>query len=345
MHNEAFEITLTDAESALIRQAFSHIPYMPNGNEEYITALRVAAYSSIPERILKILERQRSSNNPLPYVIFNNLPIDEAIYGSPTFSDKGTDFKSANLSENVITAFGSVVGEPYSIYFEGQELVNNLTPQKDCKRDYTGLGSDVELDFHIENAALKFMSEDDYSPMGIFFLGLRVDPNSTSPKTRISDARLALSRLSKEDLKILCENNFIIRVPYRWRGAFAGEKANTELCPLVSGPADFPRISAVFYPDMVKPVGDRAKEAFMNFYDAIKFVSVSTYLTPGKLLYVDNRFALHSRDEFCATYDENGAPYRWVQRLFVAPNLWNFRTISSIGERVFNPAIPNNFVE
>jgi hypothetical protein len=44
-------------------------------------------------------------------------------------------------------AFASLIGEPYSILFEGGDIVNNLIPTKRAKREYTGLGSEVELDF------------------------------------------------------------------------------------------------------------------------------------------------------------------------------------------------------
>src|SRR3990167_526066 len=131
-----------------------------------------------------------------------------------------------------------MIGDAYSIAFEGPELVNNLTPQKDTARDYTGLGSEVELDFHIENAALRFMSEDDCSPMGMLLLGIRNDTAINGPKTYISDARIAMQSLSCEDLEVLREKNFIIRLPYRWRGAFHTQQENTELCAIISGSAE-----------------------------------------------------------------------------------------------------------
>ena len=68
------------------------------------------------------------------------------------------------LSENLLAALGAVIGEPYSISHEGLELVNNLAPHKHTRHEYRGLRSEVELDFHIENAAQAFMPEGDASP-------------------------------------------------------------------------------------------------------------------------------------------------------------------------------------
>jgi len=340
MENKILEITLTQNESDLIRKKLQDITYEPLGDEKYIIEVRKAAYACLPSKILDLLEMQRTSKNPLPYFIINHLPIDQFVFGSPSFSETGKKYKSGVLSENIISALGAILGEPYSIHFEGTELVNNLTPQKNCKNHYTGLGSDVELDFHIENAALKFMPEGDYSPMGLIFLGIRNDETTRGPSTFVSDARLALKKLSEEDLEILYGRNFIIKLPFRWREALES-KENTDLCPMVSGPIDFPRMSAVFYPNMVLAVNDKAKIAFENLYKAIKAVSIGIQITPGKLMYVDNRLALHSREKFEATYDEDNMPYRWIQRLFIAPNLWNLRSFSSLKGRVYIPTNRN----
>lgn len=337
------EITLTNSESTQLRSAYKDCEYDALGNTEYISGIRATAYRVFPNRILRMLEEQKSSSNPASAIIFSNIPIDEEIYGSPNFSQTGKNFKSGTLSENVLCAIGAIVGEPYSVHFEGNELVNNLTPQHETKTDYTGLGSGVELDFHIENAALNYLTEDDCSPMSLLLLGIRYD--ETGPKTRIADAREALNLLSDSDIDALYENNFIIRLPYRWRSAFENNRENTELCSMLSGPLHLPRVSTVFYPDMVLPVNSKSKKAFMNLHDAIKRISIEINITPGKLVLIDNRFTLHSRDKFSAKYDGNGMPYRWIQRLFITKNLWAFRGFQKIGERVFNPVYLHSTLE
>lgn len=342
MNDKMNEITLSKAEASIIRSALAEIQYEPDGNQQYISKIRVAAYQSFPPRIIDALEKQKSAAAPASHLVFTNLPIDQDIKGSPSFYETGKNYKSGSLSENLICAFGAILGEPYSIYFEGQELVNNLTPQQHTKHDYTGLGSEVELDFHIENAALKYMAEDDCSPQGICLLGIREDIQG--PKTYVADARQALALLSGNDLKTLYGKNYIIRLPYRWRKAFREETENTELCSLISGPINMPRLSAVFYPDMVLPVNHSASKAFSNLYEAVKSVSMGINITPGKLLFIDNRFTLHSREKFSPSYDPEGCPYRWVQRLFITSSLWNFRKFTTIGERVFNPEAVSNSI-
>ncbi|WP_330168835.1 hypothetical protein [Bartonella grahamii] len=56
---------------------------------------------------------------------------------------------------------------------------------------------------------------------------------------------------------------------------------------------------------------------------------------PGRLLYIDNRMALHSRDKFLGSFDRYENPMRWIQRVFVSADLWSHRYVEQIKERVF----------
>lgn len=330
------EITLSAQEKQQLVQEFNGIAYDPLGKEHYVQLLRKKIYKVLPESLINLLTNQRSTDSLASAIIINNVPIDEAIYGSPNSDQTGGLFKSGTLSENILTAFASLVGEPYSIYFEGRELVNNLTPQVKTRFDYTGLGSDVELDFHIENAALQHISEDDYSPSGLFFLGIRVDESIEPAKTLIADTRKALKLLSNEDLEILYGDNFYLNFPYRWREIFSQEHSMVK-CSVIKGTLNKPRISVAFYSDMIVPRNHAAKIALANFHQAVKKTSEIIQITPGKLIYVDNRFTLHARERFTPTYDPHGCPYRWIQRVFVSPSLWAFRNFQTAGGRVFLP--------
>jgi L-asparagine oxygenase len=328
-------ILLTPTESAYVRQSLERIDYDPAGGAAYIRDVRRMAYEAFPDRIIQALELMKAPNDSaLSAVTIDNLPIDERVTGSPHFEETGASFKSGVLSENVLIALGAILGEPYSIAHEGREIVNNLTPHKDNAKDYTGLGSDVELDFHIENAALAHMPEGDTSPMALLLLGVRGE-QGTGPCTRLADARHALRLLSDEDIEILSGRNFVLRVPYRWRSVAPQMRENTDLVAVMSGPLDTPRITVAFYPDMILAVNARAKAALDNLYRAVREISCGIQLVPGKLIAINNYFTLHSRDRFKPEYDENDRAHRWVQRVFVAHSLWNFRIYTPVHGRVF----------
>jgi hypothetical protein len=331
-------LALSKDERERLKARLAPIRYCDAGAAGYIQAVRQAAHEALPERFLAALAEQRTSLAPRPCLVFDNLPTDDEVSGAPVGAERGADHKSGSISENLAVAFAALIGEPYSISFEGRDLVNNLTPEPGKEREYTGLGSDVELDFHIENAALKFVENLNLSPTGLVLTGVRQDPGM--PKTRVADARAALALLDRDDVRLLRGRHFLLRVPYRWREALGGSSlAQTAPAPLISGCELQPEAHVAFYPDMVQPLTPEATAAFQRFHRAIQQVSFGLDVTPGRLVYVDNRIALHSRDRFKARYDDAGRPLRWIQRVFVASSLWNHRSLTQLKERVFEPVV------
>lgn len=328
--DQRYVFKLSDDEREILRQELGLIQYDPTGSTSYVTEVRVSALRAMPRRIIECLNKQKASLSPLPYIIFENLPVDDAVLSTPDPQVFTADAKTGFISE-----VGAIIGEPYSMLHEGHDIVNNLIPSIKAKKEYTGLGSEVELDFHIENAALKFMGDRNFSPCGLVLTGVRHDPQR--PLTRIADAREALRLLSQSDKDLLCQPLYRIKVPYRWRLSIPGEMQETGLVPLIQGDTDLPEVAVAFYPDMVKPENDLAANALQHFHEAIRKVSFGIDIAPGRLVYIDNRFTLHSRDPFIPSFDESGTPLRWVQRVIVAPNLWNHRNLNQVKERVFKP--------
>jgi L-asparagine oxygenase len=328
-------IILKDFEKKQLKKIFSKIEYDPRGAFNYILELRKAAYNNFPTRLLKVLECQKTGLDIKPYISVANLPFDETS-GSPVGDESSLMFKKTYLSENLNVSLSAIIGEPYSVIFEGKDLVNNLVPHKKHEKEYTGLGSGVELDLHIENAALKYHKNGDMSPTGLTLSGVRHDNLANpSPKTRICDARLALEGLKDYEKEILRGDNYKIKVPMRWR-----DQANQETSPspILRGCIKQPEIAVAFYPDMVKPISKEASEVLEKFYNNAKNVSEAFDIKPGTIFYVDNRFTLHSRDKFNANYDENGRALRWVQRCFVKDSLWSMRFTKKEKDRILNPS-------
>lgn len=151
--------------------------------------------------------------------------------------------------------------------------------------------------------------------MGLLLAGVRRDPHS--PMTRISDSRLAIAQLSREDVETLASPLYSIKLPYRWRQSTQAGREETALVPLISQNHVLPDVSAVFYPGMIAASTPRAEAALERFYGLVKENAIGIDICPGDLVYIDNRFALHSRDKFTPSFDERDTPLRWVQRVFI----------------------------
>ncbi|MCP1064757.1 hypothetical protein M5G07_01155 [Serratia symbiotica] len=91
-----------------------------------------------------------------------------------------------------------------------------------------------------------------------------------SPTTRISNSRLAISQLSREDLETLASQLYSIKIPYCWHQSMQVGREETELIPLISQNQVLPDIRAVFYPGMIVASTPRAEVALERFYGLVK---------------------------------------------------------------------------
>lgn len=336
-NNKKHHFKLSANEKELLRQELSLISYNNDNSKNQIEKLRKIAYKTFPDSLIEKLESLKGNDSS--YCIFDNLPID-TVTGSPIDQPPTFDIKNGNLTEILLLTFGAIIAEPYSISFEGSNIVNNLIPCQAAKLEYTGLGSEVELDFHIENAAQIYDSQGDTSPLALLLIGVRKDPNVKSPKTLIADSRKALEQMSPSEINTLYAKEFFIKKPFRWRTAQPLEE-NPPVA-ILSGPLEHPRVAAAFYADMVTPINEKAEKAYNAFKKQIKLISKSVEIKPGRLVFINNRFTLHAREKFQATYDANNTPYRWVQRIFITNNLWAFRHFKECGNRIFDPSQTDN---
>lgn len=336
MTNPTF--TFSAIQKLRLQNVLDEVIYNPDGSCDYVNELKKLAYHSLPDELIDILHQQKSSKTPKPCIYCENTPTDESIYKVPFANEFREKCKSGHRSENLLVMVAAVLGEPYSMLFEGAEIVNNLVPLQESKHDFTGLGSEVELDFHIENAALKHFSNCNFSPMGLMLSGVSYDP--TGPMTRVSDGRAALNLLEDSVRLQLSTPSFRIKVPHRWRHeSFGISVEKTDWVPiLIDEGHGYPEIAAAFYKDMIEAKDQSSQRAIEMLHAAVRSVSFGVAIKPGQLIYIDNRFAFHSRDRFTPSYTVDGRAKRWLQRVFVAPNLWAHRGLTQVNERIYKVA-------
>lgn len=270
---------------------------------------------------MKFKNLPTDNNVPMP-------PIDQSLYSRID--------KKSYISENILVLIGLIYGEPYSMYYESKGLVNNLIPLKNAKKDFTGVGSAVELGFHIENSALRYMTSKNCSPKALLLTGVRQQENP--PITPIADAREALKLLCDEDIKMLFKPHYKIKLPYRWRIDKNSKNYKTEFIPILNKVNESLFCNGAFYGDMIEEVKtERAQTALKNFEKALYDTMIQEVIKPGEVVCIDNRVMYHSRFKFDAKFNSNGQAYRWIQRIFVTEDLSNFEGLVKNSDRVYSP--------
>jgi hypothetical protein len=336
----AYIKVLTDSEREVLRGAVEDIEYPESNYAPYMRKIQLAR-QQVRHIFRDIIERKdfsRSAPHASGVIKILNLPVDRSV-AKPPVGGAGLKRieKRKYLSENVLVMLSSFFGQPYSMYCEGTGLVNNLVPTQQTSGELTGLGAHSDLRFHIENAALRFLTGYDCAPKALFLTGVTQEPNP--PHTRVSDARAAFAMLSPQDREALMKPQYQIRLPYRWRQFQEGyADLVTRRVPLVQSTPEGLVVNATLYGDMISCFGSTAGErAAKNFEAALEEIALNEIAAPGEMLCIDNLAVLHARTPFKASFDENGRASRWVQRIFVTESLDRFRGWQAKDHGVFAP--------
>jgi L-asparagine oxygenase len=102
--------------------------------------------------------------------------------------------------------------------------------------------------------------------------------------------------------------------------------------PVLSGPDSSPEMVVDMH--ATEPLTTPAQLAFDELRTAMTSCLTGAVLTPGDLLVVDNRAAVHGRTAFSARYDGGD---RWLRRCFAVADLHPSRGLRAAGSPVCTP--------
>ena len=84
------------------------------------------------------------------------------------------------------------------------------------------------------------------------------------------------------------------------------------------------------------------KDAEIALYEsgqALEEVSIEVIIEPGILVLLDNHFIFHGRNAFEPQFDDDGRPYRWLQRVFWTSSMRRFGWWERTSDHVVCPCI------
>jgi L-asparagine oxygenase len=325
-------INISAALSQELWRSFSaNHDWFADGADEAVCRLRIEAFRILPADLLSIFQAIRSGIFAPTAVVISGLPSDQ-VKRVPCLGECIRDCKPGSLSECILVAFGALVGEPYSIIGEGTSLVNDLIPRIQDQYRLTGSGSRLQLGFHTENAAHRWLVRDrDLSPAALLLHGLSTPPDG--PATLVSNGRIAVERLSESQRSTLRTQCVRIALPLRQRRN--AEVLRTPPVPILSGKPGGETVTAAFYGDMMEPLSAKADEAISALRGEIEACAIGVRIEPGVMIYIPNTYTLHARDGFIPRFDSQRRAERWVQRIFLTTRLDAFQFCSHRTERVF----------
>lgn len=335
------EFYLSDAERDRLYEALACVKYNGAGPfNPFVRATSRAFSAAVLDETADTLHEFKNSPRASGVLVIYNAPFDPTVRRGLLEGEASSGVKPNSLSEAFLVGVVSQVGEPYSIQQEGAALVNDLCPSREDPEQFTGLGSRVPLGMHIENAAARILSGD-RSPDGLALTGVSREPGE-GPATPVADGRLALSICSPAVEREFRQANFAVRFPNRWSADGAG--VNSLPTRVLEGPKESPSFVAAFYDKILVPTTTQAERAMAEFSEALESVAVPLRIEPGLTALVNNHFVFHGRGSFEASFDGEGRPFRWVQRVFWASSLRRMGEWEWVRDRVVRPLVGSNML-
>jgi L-asparagine oxygenase len=130
---------------------------------------------------------------------------------------------------------------------------------------------------------------------------------------------------------VLQKPQFAIRIPESFE-PINSEVQWSKAKPVLTGPEGLPEVCLNLNCMMtLTSGGELALDAFRHALN-LPDVAKSIYLEPGDMLLINNRKAIHGRKTFTPQFTGKD---RWLQRAYIRTDLWEGRSSTNAGARIF----------
>lgn len=274
-------------------------------DNDFLTTIEIIQ-KQIPHPIAKRLIDFRRQSNKYGMLLFKNFPIDPNL--PPTPSDgKPSLEKKSSFSEYILLLSMLYLGDPIAYADEKNGyLIQDICPIKEKEETQSNAGS-VYLEFHVENG---------FHPFKPDFLGLYClkSDHKKIAKTSTASIRNVINTIPGKIVDILRKPLFRMRIAHSFVGTDDVLLASPK--PILSGEYSDPEICVNFYGTI--GIDEASNEALQYLKNSLERAMIDIALSPGDLLIIDNRIALHARTSFEPKYDGSD---RWLQRMFVVSDI------------------------
>jgi len=194
-----------------------------------------------------------------------------------------------------------MLGEAYTFSEEkGGETIHNVSPVKGQETSKSNEGSMQDFHLHTE------VAHHSQRPHFVVLICIRQD-HQRAAVTYVTDISTIFPSLDKEDVVRLRQPEYVIYAP-----ASFGPGIPPARTAILSG-SDSPLELRVNFNAMMA-ASETAKGAMDRLHNRLGRDRVACTLSPGDLLVLNNRRAVHGRNSFVPRYDGYD---RWLQRVYV----------------------------
>ena len=285
----------------------------PYQNFENFLCESVGITAKIPAELTAFLHDFKNRYSNYGALLIHNTPIDKALSAPPT-TDVEAEHKTSFLSEMMLLTLAQQLGESFS-YIEEKEthIIHNIVPQRKGEHLRANTGSINDFLLHTELAFF------DHRPDYLLLLCLRASNSGQSGLTTVAFIDDILDQLDDATQALLRQPIYRVGIPE----SFGGRKNLTPMMPVMYGKTFDPELRVNF--NNMHATTPEGVQALHKLQTLLTLNLQKIFLSPGDLLVIDNKKAVHGRTPFVASYDGTD---RWLQRIYVKSTLREMKNLS-----------------
>jgi L-asparagine oxygenase len=178
----------------------------------------------------------------------------------------------------------------------GGNLFQNIIPSPSMAREQTSIGSNTELEIHTEQAFSKLR------PDILSLSCIRGDPNAL---TYILPVGKIIENTNSSEKRLLREQLWKtgVDLSFKLHGKEFLESDIRGPMSILSGSENDPQL--VFDQDLMFGFNESGERLLKKIVDIYYKERIEHNLTPGEIIFIDNRRAVHGRSPFFPRYDGN----------------------------------------
>jgi len=285
-------IVLQEDEIEILIELAEQITANPSKEPELFCAQCALSSVDVPDRVRNAMLDFVKNGSDTGYLLFQRIPVGELGNTPETNGFKvGEKTPLAKIQAMLINIIGDMIAYEAE---GGGRLFQDIVPSKKMAKDQTSLGSNTELEIHTEQAFSNL------KPDILSLSCLRGDPDAF---TYILPVQKIINNLSEEETKLLY-------LPLWKTGVDMSFKLNGHEfidgdvrgpLPILKGNKMDPTLT--FDQDLMRGIDGTSQEMIGKIVDIYYNHRFRHNLTPGEIVFIDNRRAVHGRSPFFPKYD------------------------------------------
>jgi len=280
------------------------ITYDPSKNPDLFCKESKELSKLLPESIKKVLENFYKNGNKNGFLLIKNIPINiSEIEKTP--ESNNLYIGETSLLAIIQSIFLNFIGDIIAYEAEGSgHLFQDIVPVKNMENNQTSVGSNIELEVHVEQAFSKLKPD-------ILCLGcLKGDINAF---TYILPVGKIIENLSKEEFEMLFKPLWKtgVDLSFKVNGFDFIEGDIRGPLSILSGFKDDPFL--LFDQDLMFGITEEATNIIKKIIDIYYNNRIKHNLQSGEIILIDNNRSIHGRSSFYPKYDGND---RFLVRCF-----------------------------